>query len=310
MLLGIYLRAGTRELFRIVVIATKQIPGVSSLLASTLKSEAASFIRTTKLASTNGTATGASVAVTLPKKGIPRDELLQQMKEMKEKEVDHMDGKVFAYAYTLTDDHFELQKDVYDLFTEKIGHSPEHDSLVKIFQRSFLHENALNPMVYPSLRRMETEVVSMTSAMLHGDVSCAGFLTSGGTESLLMAVKTYRDRARALAPWIVTPEIPVHGKVNSGCSGPQSSPGAGGVSRTRDTRAPADPLGEEGREGGGKRGGVMSAIHCATNASSLPSGTIAANLSALKSSYFFRVASLSQSMVQKPRPVAQLEVTL
>ncbi|GFR69760.1 sphingosine-1-phosphate lyase [Elysia marginata] len=157
-LFGIYLRAGTRELMRVVVIATKQIPGVSGLVATALKSEAASFVKTTKLASANHGGDSKVAMVTMPK-------------------------------------------------TENTGHSPEHDKLVKTFQRSFLHENALNPMVYPSLRRMETEVVSMTSAMLHGDTSCAGFLTSGGTESLLMAVKTYRDRARKLAPWIAKPEI-------------------------------------------------------------------------------------------------------
>ena len=52
--------------------------------------------------------------------GIPKEELLKQMKEMKEKETNHMDGKVFAYAYTLTDDHFELQKDIYDMFSGRL----------------------------------------------------------------------------------------------------------------------------------------------------------------------------------------------
>ena len=66
---GVYLRAGTRELMRVVVIATKQIPGVSGLVASTLKSEAASFIKTTKLASPGSGGASKVAAVTLPKSG-------------------------------------------------------------------------------------------------------------------------------------------------------------------------------------------------------------------------------------------------
>lgn len=54
---------------------------------------------------------------------------------------------------------------------------------------------------------METEVVSMTLSMLNGNPNCAGSLTSGGTESILMACKTYRDRARALYPHIINPNM-------------------------------------------------------------------------------------------------------
>ena len=54
---------------------------------------------------------------------------------------------------------------------------------------------------------METEIVSMTAAMLNGSSETVGFLTSGGTESNLMAVKTFRDRARKLLPDIMSPNI-------------------------------------------------------------------------------------------------------
>lgn len=36
--------------------------------------------------------------------------------------------------------------------TEKLGYSVDHDCIVKEFHHAFLHENALNPMVFPSLR--------------------------------------------------------------------------------------------------------------------------------------------------------------
>ncbi|KAK3576907.1 hypothetical protein CHS0354_017578 [Potamilus streckersoni] len=126
---------------------------------------------------------------------------------MKKKETNHEEGKIFAYVYTLDDDHFQLQKDAFDLFNEKIGYSVDHDTLVREFHHAFLHENALNPMIYPSLRKMETEIISMTAAMLNGSREAVGFLTSGGTESNMMAVKTYRDRARKLWPHIKKPNI-------------------------------------------------------------------------------------------------------
>lgn len=56
-------------------------------------------------------------------------------------------------------------------------------------------------------RKMETEIVSMTAGMLHGSDECVGFLTSGGTESNLMAVKAYLNRAKKMYPTIKNPEI-------------------------------------------------------------------------------------------------------
>ncbi len=56
-------------------------------------------------------------------------------------------------------------------------------------------------------RRFENEVISMTASMLHGDEDVVGSLTSGGTESILMAMKAYRDRARKLFPHITQPQM-------------------------------------------------------------------------------------------------------
>ena len=76
-----------------------------------------------------------------------------------------------------------------------------------MFYHAFLHENALNPMVFPSLARFESEIVAMAATMLHGSGRVVGSLTSGGTESILMAVKTHRDRARELWVHITHPEM-------------------------------------------------------------------------------------------------------
>jgi glutamate/tyrosine decarboxylase-like PLP-dependent enzyme len=71
--------------------------------------------------------------------------------------------------------------------------------------RLFLHENALNTNAFPSLRSIQSEVVSWTASLLHGP-EAAGFLTSGGTESILCAVLAARERAAA-ERGITEPEI-------------------------------------------------------------------------------------------------------
>jgi sphinganine-1-phosphate aldolase len=61
----------------------------------------------------------------------------------------------------------------------------------------YLHENALNPMAFPSLGEIQNEVVGWTAGLLHGPDTAAGFLTSGGTESIQCAVLAARERGRA-----------------------------------------------------------------------------------------------------------------
>ena len=61
----------------------------------------------------------------------------------------------------------------------------------------YLHENALNPMAFPSLGQIQSEVVEWTAGLLHGPDTAAGFLTSGGTESIQCAVLAARERGRA-----------------------------------------------------------------------------------------------------------------
>lgn len=73
--------------------------------------------------------------------------------------------------------------------------------------KSCLDTNLLYPTVFKTCRKMEAEVVTMVvnilkgqlglSTDVEGDVDCApeacGLLTTGGTESILLAVKAYRD---------------------------------------------------------------------------------------------------------------------
>jgi glutamate/tyrosine decarboxylase-like PLP-dependent enzyme len=72
------------------------------------------------------------------------------------------------------------------------------EQLVAAAHNAYLWHNALNPNVFPSLRRMTNDVVEISASLLGGDAvedELAGFLTSGGTESILMAVKAAKVRA-------------------------------------------------------------------------------------------------------------------
>jgi sphinganine-1-phosphate aldolase len=62
--------------------------------------------------------------------------------------------------------------------------------------RMYLHENALNTQAFPSLAQIQSEVVGWTADLLHGPSTSAGFMTSGGTESIQCAVLAARERAR------------------------------------------------------------------------------------------------------------------
>jgi glutamate/tyrosine decarboxylase-like PLP-dependent enzyme len=81
------------------------------------------------------------------------------------------------------------------------------EELVKAAQTEFTIANGLNPMAFPSLVKMENEVVSMVISLSGGDDEVVGSLTTGGTESIFMAMKAARDWARATRPKVEQPEI-------------------------------------------------------------------------------------------------------
>ncbi|WP_229054787.1 aspartate aminotransferase family protein [Aeromicrobium sp. Leaf350] len=65
--------------------------------------------------------------------------------------------------------------------------------------------NGLDPTAFPSLLRMETDLVAFARRVLHGSDQVVGSATSGGTESILLAVKTARDAAAVERPVMVVP---------------------------------------------------------------------------------------------------------
>lgn len=102
-------------------------------------------------------------------------EVLQKMKEYSSKgDVRWEDGKVSGTVYS---------------GEEKLTHL-----LVKVYEE-FAWSNPLHPDIFPGLRKMEAEVVRIACSLFHGGPSSCGAMTSGGTESILMACKAYRDLA-------------------------------------------------------------------------------------------------------------------
>ena len=115
---------------------------------------------------------------------------------------------MFAYVYRLADeDHAELMVQAQRLFGNPQQLGPAHSDFLTAVYREYIHGNALNPNIFPGLRQMEVDTVAMTANMLHADEFAVGSLTSGGTESILVAMKAYRDRARKLYPYIKKPEV-------------------------------------------------------------------------------------------------------
>jgi glutamate/tyrosine decarboxylase-like PLP-dependent enzyme len=126
--------------------------------------------------------------LTIPSRGIPEDEVLATLDEYRKDDADWEHGRTFSLVYYAGEAHQRLLERAYTKYAAT---------------------NALNPMAFRSLRRMEAEVVRMTASMLHGGRDTVGTMTSGGTESILLSVKTARDRAKAVGPKTSKPNIVV-----------------------------------------------------------------------------------------------------
>ncbi|HEX7166805.1 MAG TPA: aminotransferase class V-fold PLP-dependent enzyme [Acidimicrobiales bacterium] len=123
----------------------------------------------------------------LPEQGLGKDEIVAALAAKRTNDARWQDGRTFGMVYD--------------------GGSSVHE-VAEAAAVMFLHENALNTMAFPSLAEIQSEVVAATASLLHGPPAAAGFLTSGGTESILMAVKAARERGKA-ERGITTPNMVV-----------------------------------------------------------------------------------------------------
>lgn len=113
----------------------------------------------------------------LPKEGWSEETVLKELDTLAN--MDHTrweDGFVSGAVYHGGDSLMKLQTEAFGKFTVA---------------------NPIHPDVFPGVRKMEAEIVSMVLAMFNAPVGAAGVTTSGGTESILMACLSARQKAYA-----------------------------------------------------------------------------------------------------------------
>lgn len=113
--------------------------------------------------------------VSLPKTGSSWAELEPRLEEAKKNDVDWRAGRAPAFIHFAGDDVLDVAKRAYQLY---------------------FSENGLGLRAFGSLAKFESEVVEMGLSLLHGGDAARGAMTTGGTESIFLAVKAARDRAK------------------------------------------------------------------------------------------------------------------
>jgi len=125
----------------------------------------------------------------IPEHSRPVDAVIAELEAKRAGDVRWRDGRAFSLVYS--------------------GGPAAHEAAERA-ALLYLHENALNTRAFPSLGAIQSEVVRWTADLLHGPPEVAGFLTSGGTESIQCAVLAARERGRAergiTAPQMVVAE--------------------------------------------------------------------------------------------------------
>ena len=141
----------------------------------------------------------------MPERGADWPHLKQEMIERGSGDAKWREGKTAVYVFNAGDDVARVQKEAYTMY---------------------MSENGLGPLAFPSLKQMEDEVIGMALWLLHGPEDACGTMTSGGTDSITMAVKAARDYAVAnrgvavahanlVIPWSAHPAFDKAGKLMS-----------------------------------------------------------------------------------------------
>ena len=136
----------------------------------------------------------------LPQVGLSPEKVFQALEDLRVNDVAWREGRAFSLAYHAGAEAISVAEEAY---------------------RRFSGENALSTDAFPSLRQIQSDVVAMAGSWLGATSDSAGFMTSGGTESILMAVKAARDRLlkeRAITqPNIVLPTS-AHAAFDKACA--------------------------------------------------------------------------------------------
>mmetsp|Transcript_31974 Transcript_31974/g.49938 ORF Transcript_31974/g.49938 Transcript_31974/m.49938 type:complete len:455 (-) Transcript_31974:193-1557(-) len=135
----------------------------------------------------------------LPERGMDKASLAKYMQEAASKETKWQKATISGTVYHSGQ---EIREVICDAF------------------KTFIYANPLHPDCFPAVRKMEAEVVQMCVDIFKGGKNACGTMTSGGTESIIMAIKAYRDWAREVKG-IMDPEIikptTAHAAFDKGC---------------------------------------------------------------------------------------------
>lgn len=112
----------------------------------------------------------------MPEQGRPWADVQKELLSRGGNDAKWRDGRTAVYVFNAGEEIAEIQKEAY---------------------AAYMSENGLGPLAFPSLAQMEKDVISMGLGLLHGPDGSTGAMTSGGTDSITMAIKTARDYARA-----------------------------------------------------------------------------------------------------------------
>ncbi|KAK6746508.1 hypothetical protein RB195_000026 [Necator americanus] len=83
--------------------------------------------------------------------------------------------------------------------------SPQHIELLTKIYSKYAYSNPLHPDVFPGARKMEAETIRMVLNLYNAPPESSGSLTTGGTESIILACLAYRNRVLQLG--VETPVI-------------------------------------------------------------------------------------------------------
>lgn len=115
----------------------------------------------------------------LPRSGRPWPAIRAEFDAIRAGDVRWRDGRASVYVFHPGEDVLEVAHEAYG---------------------AFISENGLGPAAFPSLKQMEAEVVEMALSLQRSPDGAAGSMTSGGTESIIMAMKACRDWSRTHRP--------------------------------------------------------------------------------------------------------------
>jgi glutamate/tyrosine decarboxylase-like PLP-dependent enzyme len=129
----------------------------------------------------------------LPKHGVAAEQILAELADLRGSDLPTHGGQLFAYVYDAA--------------------VPGLDELAGAAHAAAAYSNGLDPTAFPSVLAMENDIVAVAADLLGGGPAGAvgaehvvGNVTAGGTESLMLAVKTARDaRPDVTAPRLVMP---------------------------------------------------------------------------------------------------------